>query len=150
MRAVESLRAHSRMKGPAVALLALAAFCAACGNSSTTAPSTTTSPTTETLNGSMAPKGQAIRTFTATQAGTVSVTLASAGPPSTIVLGVGVGLVSTTTGDICEFSRTVNTPAGTTPQITVSVDAGTYCAGAYDIGNVGTAGITVAITVTHP
>jgi hypothetical protein len=140
------------MKWPAVALLALAAFGAACGNSNstTTAPSTTSSPTTETLNGSMAPKGQAIRTFTATQAGTVSVTLASAGPPSTIVLGLGVGIESTTTGDICQFSRTVNTPAGTTPQITVSVDAGKYCAGTYDIGNVGTAGITVAITVTHP
>ena len=165
MFAIECSRSHTRMKWPAravraVALLSLSSlfslfsllslFSAACSNNdTTTTPSAPTSPATETLNGSMAPKGTAIRTFTATQSGTVSVTLASAGPPSTIVLGLGVGIRAATAGD-CNFSQTVNTSAGTAPQLTVSVDAGTYCAGVYDIGNVGPNGITVSITVTHP
>ena len=80
---------------------------------------------------------------------TVSVTLASAGPPSTIVLGLGLG-IRAASGSDCLFSRTVNTPAGASPQLAVSVDPGTYCAGAYDLGNVGASGITVTITVTHP
>jgi hypothetical protein len=132
-------------------LLACAALGAACGNNdttTTTAPSTPTSPVTETLQGSMAPNGTAIRTFTATQSGTVSVTLTSTTPASAIV-GLGVGIRGATGAD-CKFSQTVNTPAGTAPQLAVSVDTGTYCAGAYDIGNIGPSGITVVVTVTHP
>jgi hypothetical protein len=135
-----------------VGLLACAALGAACGNNNTTTttptPSTPTSPVTETLEGSMAPNGTAIRTFTATKSGTVSVTLASTTPASAIV-GLGVGIRGATGAD-CKFSQTVNTPAGTAPQLAVSVDAGTYCAGAYDIGNIGPSGITVVINVTHP
>ena len=151
MSAVESSRAYVRMKWPAVALLVLAALGAGCGNNdtATTAPTTPTSPATETLNGSMARNGTAIRTFAATQSGTVSVTLARADPPSGIVLDLGIGIRGATGFD-CKFSTTVNTPAGTAPQLTVAVDAGIYCAGAYDIGNIGPNGINVTIAVTHP
>ena len=146
------LRYSHEMAGPSRARVAFCSvFGAACNknDTTTTAPSAPTSPTTETLNGSMAQNGTAIRTFTATQAGTVSVTLASAGPPAAIVLGLGVG-IRAVTGTDCKFTQTVNTPAGTAPQLTVAVDAGTYCAGVYDIGNIGPNGITVSITVTHP
>jgi hypothetical protein len=151
MSAVESPRAHVRTPWSAVALLALGVLSAACGNNNTTptTPTAPTSPVTETLNGSMAKYGTAIRTFTASTSGTVSVTLTSAGPPSTIVLGLGLG-IRAATGLDCKFSTTVNTPAGAAAQLTAAVDAGTYCAGAYDIGNVGPNGITVTVTVTHP
>lgn len=140
------------MRWPTVALLVFAALGAACSNNDNTVTTPTTtvpSPATETLNGSMAKDGTAIRTFTAAKAGTVSVTLASAGPPSNIVLGLGIG-IRAATGIDCKFSQTINTGAGATPQLTATVDAGSYCAGAYDIGNIGTNGITVSITVTHP
>jgi hypothetical protein len=149
MRAAEPLRAHIRLTWPALALLAFAALSAACGsnNTTTTAPSTPTGTVTETLNGIMAPNGTAARTFPARQGGTVTVLLSSAQP--SVTLGLGVGIPGST-GVECRFTQTVNTPAGTTPQLSVSVDAGTYCAGAYDIGTVGQAGVTVTITVTHP
>ena len=148
---VAAARLRACMKQSAAALAAVALIGSACGNSTTspTSPAPATSPSTETLTGTMARNGTAIRTFTAAQAGTVSVTLASAGPPPTIVLGLGLGIRSSTGAD-CLFTRTVNTPAGSGPQLTAPVDAGQYCAGAYDLGTIGPAGITVSITVTHP
>ena len=151
MRAVDVSRAHARLTWPAVALLAFAAICAACSNNNN--PSTPTTPTTpagtvtETLNGIMAPNGTATRTFTARQAGTVTVQLARVDPSVTVGLGIGI---RGATGADCKFTQTVDTQAGTTAQLTASVDLGTYCAGAYDIGNVGQGGATVTVTVTHP
>ena len=139
------------MKWPLAGLLAFALLGAACSNDTSSMPAapTPTSPSTETLNGAMAQKGTATRTFTALQAGTVSVTFVRTDPASAIVLGLGIGIRSAT-GIDCQFSRTVNTPPSANPQLTVPVDAGTYCAGVYDIGNVGPNGITVSVTVTHP
>lgn len=151
MRAVDASRAHARLTWPAVALLACAAICVACSNDNN--PSTPTTPTTpagtvtETLNGVMAPNGTATRTFTARQAGTVTVQLARVDPSVTVGLGLGI---RGATGADCKFTQTVNTQAGTTAQLTASVDLGTYCAGTYDIGNVGQGGTTVTVTVTHP
>jgi hypothetical protein len=151
MRAVDVSRAHARLTWPAVALLAFAAICTACSNdnnpSTPTTPTTPTGTVTETLNGIMAPNGTATRTFTARQAGTVTVQLARVDPSATVGLGIGI---RGATGADCKFTQTVNTQAGTTAQLTASVDLGTYCAGAYDIGNVGQGGATVTVTVTHP
>jgi hypothetical protein len=149
MRVAQALRAHTRLTWPALALLAVAALCAGCGddNSTTTAPSTPAGTVTETLNGTMAPKGQAVRTFLARQAGTVTVLLSDAQPSMTLGLGVGV---RGSTGADCRFTQTVNTAPGTTPQLSVSVDPGAYCAGTYDLGTVGQSGVTVTVTVTHP
>jgi hypothetical protein len=151
MRAVDVSRARARLTWRAVALLAFAAICAACSNdnnpSTPTTPTTPTGTVTETLNGVMAPNGTATRTFTARQAGTVTVLLARVDPSVTVGLGIGI---RGATGADCKFTQTVNTQGGTTAQLTASVDLGTYCAGAYDIGNVGQGGATVTITVTHP
>jgi hypothetical protein len=151
MRAVDFPRVHTRLTWPAVALLAFAALSVACSNNNTTTtPTTPTTPAgtvTETLNGIMAPGGTATRTFTARQAGTVTVLLSKVDPSLTVGLGVGI---LAATGTDCKFSQTVNTQAGTTAQLTASVDIGTYCAGAYDLGTIGQNGATVTITVTHP
>jgi hypothetical protein len=153
MSAVEPSRpAARRLRSAALALLAFAALAAGCSN--TTTPSTTSTTTTapsgpgsETLKGLMAHGGEAIRTFTATQPGTVTVLLASVDPPLTLGLGVGI---TGGTGVPCSYTQTVNTAAGSTPQLSVAVDAGTYCAGAYDLGTVGPQGAIVTITVSHP
>jgi hypothetical protein len=154
MLATEFSRSHTRLKWPALVLLGIAFLLSlSCSNNTTpvaaVAPTRPTGTVTETLTGTMAPNGTATRTFTAATAGTVTVTFDSASPISTTVLGLGVGIHGTT-GNDCNFTQTVNTPPGTAPQITLSIDAGTYCAGLYDIGNVGPAGITVSLTVTHP
>jgi hypothetical protein len=140
------------MKWSLAGLLAFAVLGAACSNnndSTPTTPTTPTSPSTETLTGAMAQNGTAIRTFTATQSGTVSVTYDGTQPASAIVMGLGIG-IRATTGVDCQFTRTVNTAPSAAPQLTIAVDAGTYCAGVYDIGNVGSNGITVSVTITHP
>lgn len=150
MFAVETSRAFvARLRRTAVALVAFASLGAACSNnnSNPTAPSTPAGPGTETLTGLMAPGGTAARVFTASQAGTVTVLLASTDP--SITLGLGIGIQGATGVD-CKFTQTVNTPAGTTPQLSVAVDPGKYCAGAYDTGHVGPNGVFVTITVTHP
>ena len=150
MLAADPSRAHARPTCRVAALVALAALCAACSNDNTTTattPSTPAGTVTETLNGTMAPKGTAIRTFVARQAGTVTVLLSKTDPSMTLGLGVGIPAA---TGSDCKFSQTVNTQAGTAAQLSVGVDPGTYCAGAYDLGNVGSSGVVVTVTVTHP
>jgi len=39
---------------------------------------------------------------------------------------------------------------GGAAQLTASVEAGTYCAGAFDVGGVGRNGVLVTLSVAHP
>jgi hypothetical protein len=140
--------------GAVVAAVALALLNAACG-SSTASPAAPapTSPTTETLASTLGAQQSAFRTFTVSQAGTVSVTLVSDGPP-TIPFGLGLGIESgagspSTAG--CNLLTAVNTVPGDAAQITAPVDAGSYCAGIYDIGNIGSGGIvSFSVRIVHP
>ena len=130
-----------------VCALALAA--AACGGSDTT-PTAPTAPVptagTETFVGLMAPGGTAVRTFTASAAGTASITLSTTDPGG-IVLGFGIGIPGSNVG-ACDMTKTLQAQAGA--QITAPVEAGLYCAGTFDIGTVGKTGVVVGLTVTHP
>lgn len=149
MSSVESSCASARLSWPALLVLACATLGSACSsnNTPTTTPTPTTGPGTETLNGVMAPSGFAVRTFNANNAGTVSVLLSAVQPSVTVGLGIGI---HGATGSDCKFSQTVNATAGGTAQLSVSVDPGTYCAGAYDIGTLGQSGAVVTISITHP
>jgi hypothetical protein len=131
---------------------ALAVAAAACSSSDGSSSTTPTAPTptagTETFIGQMAPGGSAFRVFTASATGTVNVTLTTTDPASTLV-GLGIGIPGTNTGQ-CDLLKTVQTRQGSTAQITASVEAGAYCAGAFDVGAVGAQGVLVTITVAHP
>jgi hypothetical protein len=48
------------------------------------------------------------------------------------------------------LTKTVQAVPGSTPQLTVTVEAGDYCAGAFDVGTVGRNGVLVTISVAHP
>jgi hypothetical protein len=130
-------------------LAAVVLICAACSNNST--PTTPTTPTegpgTQTLSAVMAPQGTLVRTFTASATGTVTVTLTGTSPAT--VLGLGLGIPGNAIGG-CDMTTTVNTSGGSTPQISASVDAGTFCAGAFDLGTVGSSGVLVSMTIVHP
>jgi hypothetical protein len=133
-----------------VAAVATALLSAACGsNGSTASPAapTTTAPTTETFASVLTAKGAAFRTFTVSQAGTVSITLVSDGPP-TIPFGLGLGIRIGATG--CNLAAAVNTMPGDTAQITAPVDPGSYCAGIYDIGNIGSGEVNFSVRIVHP
>jgi hypothetical protein len=130
---------------------ALALAGAACSNSdSSTADTAPSAPTagTVTFSGTMAPGGTAIRQFDASASGTVSVTLTTTDPASTLV-GLGIGIPGANIG-ACDMTKTIQTRAGSTAQLTAAVDAGSFCAGAFDVGTVGSAGVVLTFTVAHP
>ena len=113
----------------------------------TTTPTTpTTSPVTETFASQLVVGGSSSRSFTAVKAGTATVTLVSAGPPSTVKVGFGIG-VPDVLGSGCLFTRSAETAAGTS--FSLPVDAGTYCVRVYDIGQL-TSSITFSITIVRP
>jgi hypothetical protein len=124
---------------------------AGCGgdNSATTTPSTP-APTagTESFTATLAPGGTAVHLFNASATGTVSVTLTTTSPASTL-LGLGIGIPGANIGG-CDLTKTVQALPGGAAQLTASVEAGTYCAGAFDVGGVGRNGVQVTISVAHP
>jgi hypothetical protein len=143
--------ARLRFSGQSVAI-ALAIVAAVSGGgcnllSDITSPSSPTTPAavTETSGGTVGVQGSSRSTFTTTQAGTVSVTLATMSP--NVSMGLGIGTPNGTTG--CTLTSSTSALAGSTPQLTVSEPAGSYCINVYDIGNL-TGVATFTVTVAHP
>jgi hypothetical protein len=134
--------------GKGFGILACAAILSAAGCGlleNSTSP--TTEPPTETFSGTLALQGSSLFSFTVTQAGIISVTLASLSPSSTAAVGLGVGTPSGTAG--CTLtSSTPSATAGSTAQITVTGTPGTYCVKVYDTGNL-TATASFTINITH-
>jgi hypothetical protein len=129
---------------------AIALTAAGCGSDNSTTTPSTPAPTagTDTFSATLAPGGTAIHNFTASTAGGVLVTLTATNPASTL-LGLGIGIPG---GDIggCDMTKTVQALPGNVAQLTALVDAGDYCAGAFDVGTVGGNGVLVTISVAHP
>jgi hypothetical protein len=123
---------------------------AGCGSDDTTTTPSSTAPTagTTTFTATLAPGGTAMSQFTASTTGTVSVTLSTTNPPST-PLGLGIGVPGVNIGG-CDLTKTVQAVPGATAQLTATVEGGSYCAGAFDIGAVGRNGVLVTISVAHP
>jgi hypothetical protein len=121
---------------------------AGCDDASTATAPTATSPVTETFSGQFIPGGTAARSFTAASAGTVSVTLTQIGPPSDIVVGLGVGIPQSN-GSGCYLTQTVQTGASSSPQITAQVEAGAYCVRLHDIGTLA-AQVAFTVTIVRP
>jgi len=126
------------------AVAAALAFAACGGSSTTTATSPTAPTTTDTFTGTLGAGGVDLHNFTVSQAGTITVTLASVAPQGTITVGLGLGQPS---GTACSLISTDETARmGSVEQGTVGV--GSYCVEIYDLGNV-QASDTYTITVNH-
>jgi hypothetical protein len=85
---------------------------------------------------------------TVSQTGQMDVTLTTAGPPSTIVMGLAVGMP----GDAkCAplAGASTSVPAGPTAQLSGTISPGTLCVQVYDLGYQ-TAPVSYTVTVTHP
>jgi len=76
------------------------------------------------------------------------VTLTAAGPPSTIVMGVGVGTPASGSCSLLN-GATEQTAAGTSPQVTGKVTPGVLCVEVYDVGNE-SAPVSYTVSVSHP
>lgn len=137
-------------------LVLIVLWCAACGDDSPTSPSTTTSTqtaaspaTTEEFDSTVPVGGSKFYSFTTTTYGTIQITLTGVSGslvPSTVMLGVGLGQPS---GTDCVTTTSVNTAAGTAPQVTGAFDAGVYCAKITDIGNL-YAPASFSATIAYP
>jgi hypothetical protein len=140
----------------AALILGLASTACNPGNSTssviTNPPPTTPAPavTTEIFSGTVDPAGRAIHPFTITlSGGQITVNLTAAGPPASIFMGLGVGLYSSADASCALLTNgSVVTPAGTTPQLAGTLNAGAYCVLVYDAGNQ-TAQVSYSVTVNH-
>jgi hypothetical protein len=63
-----------------------------------------------------------------------------------ITVGFGVG---TFADGVCSIGYAIQTSAGTTPQISGTVNPGSLCVGVFDVNTL-TANIDYSITVVHP
>ena len=107
---------------------------------------TPTPPDPSKFESQLVKGGFASRSFILTTAGTIEITLTSLVPSARVGLGVGVPDVD---GSACNLSRSVETTAGSSPQVTAAADAGSYCVKIFDIGQVEESA-AFAITVAHP
>jgi len=123
-----------RLKSLALVVVLLSAVVAAgCDEEApptTPAPNTTASVTWST---NLATGGASSRSFKTTRTGTVSITLQSLAASTTLRAGLGVG-IPLGDGSGCVLSRSVETVAGSTAQLELSVDPGNYCVQVYDLG----------------
>ena len=131
--------------------LTLAWIAAACSGSSTTPSTTTTtapsSPINDTFFSSVAPGGTTIHTFTA-NAGVITVTLQSSGPPDGIAISFGIG-IPTTGGRRCGLNTTLTAAPSPNASLSAAVDAGSYCVEVYDPGRL-TAQTSFVLMITRP
>jgi hypothetical protein len=104
-------------------------------------------PRTETFASTLPTMGFASRTITATQTGTVTVTLESLGGG---IDAVGLGIGVRRFDGSCAFTRSQVASPASSPQISMVVPAGVdYCVQIYDLGTL-TAPISFAIALAIP
>lgn len=133
---------------PAAVVLASSLALAACDEKTPTTPTETPTTTTITFASNLAVGGASTRSFAVTRTGVVSVTLTNAGNSTTLRVGLGVG-IPLGDGSGCVLSRSVETVAGTTAQLELTVDTGTYCVQIYDPGTL-TAVVPFSISLVYP
>jgi hypothetical protein len=131
--------------------LALASLAAACGNNLATTSPSTTGPTTELFSGSLSVRGSSFYSFDATQAGTVSLMLASVTPgggrsTSPVILGLAFGIPL---GTGCTHDQALETAAALTSQISTGTTSGVHCVDVYDVGNLA-APVNFTVRIVHP
>jgi hypothetical protein len=90
-------------------------------------------------------KGAVSRSFVASQAGSVTVTLQSAAVP----IGIAVGVPAVASGGNCRAATSVTAAASEVPQLTIGVEAGTYCLLAFDAGGI-VDQIAFTVKLVHP
>jgi len=128
-----------------IAFACLVAMTGACGDGNTTPTSpTTTTAMNESWSSVLAPGGTSSRSFTVNAAGTITVTMTSAGA----TVGLGVGLPRTT-GGVYRLGVSVSPGGSASPQIATSADAGQYCVQVFDLGTL-TDPISFALKIDHP
>jgi hypothetical protein len=133
----------------AVAVALLAVGCSSGDTPSSSLPMAPSSPlVTENFSGTVQVGSSDSHPFTVISDGfQITIDLTTAGPPSTITMGFGVG--SMASGSCQPLSGgSTSASAGPTPQLSGNIAAGSYCLAVFDIGNQ-SAPITYTVVVNH-
>jgi len=130
----------------ALALMALCCGCSSIKDLFSSSTPTSAGSSTQSFTGTVSVGGSSFFTFTVAQAGKVDVTLTSLGGSSPVGLGVGTPN-GTTSCQVTTSSQ--STTAGSSPQVSVTETAGTYCVSVFDAGALA-ASTTFAVSVAHP
>jgi hypothetical protein len=133
----------ARARAQSLALLVMCSM--ACSESTSTPTSATTAPGF-TFSSTFTSNGSAARSFTTGDHGTIAATLTSVTPA--VVLSVGVGIPRADGGG-CSVTTEVTTASGTTPQLSVTAEPGTYCVKVSDKGQLQETA-AFSVTVTYP
>jgi len=135
-------------------LVVSAVIAAGCSTStadsaSSSLPTAPSSPlVTENFSGTVQVGLSDAHPFTVTSSGfQITLDLTSAGPPSTISMGFGVGAWDGTTCSLLSGGF-ATVQAGPTPQLSGNITSGQYCAMVFDVGNQA-APITYTAVVLH-
>jgi hypothetical protein len=127
--------------------VALAVSAVACGSGTTTAPTPTTPVTvTDTFAGTLTSNGAASYAFTTAASGTVTATLATLSPDTTLVVGMALG---TWNGNACQIVLSKDSATQFSFIVGQASQANTYCVRIYDVGNV-IDPATYELQVNHP
>lgn len=119
----------------------------ACGSSTTTAPTPATAVTvTDTFAGTLTSNGAASYAFTTAASGTVTATLATLAPNTTLVVGMALG---TWNGNACQIVLSKDSATQFSFIVGQASAANTYCVRIFDVGNV-TDPATYELQVNHP
>lgn len=124
----------------------------ACDNSGTSSSAVTT-PTTpltsQTFTGTVDVNGSSSNTtFVVAVSGEVDITVTALGPPANIIMGLAVGIPSTTDGSCAAPLSAGQNVQASTSALVGTLQAGTYCVKLYDVGYQ-TAQISYTVTVAH-
>ena len=141
------------MRRSLLVLLALVIPSLACDNSSSSGVTTPTVPlTSQTFTGTVDVGGSSSNTtFIVATSGEVDITLTAIGPPPNIIMGMAIGIPSTTDSSCtAPASAGQQVQASTTPLVG-TLQAGSYCVKLYDIGFMSAGSqVSYTITVAHP
>mgnify|MGYP003344431404 FL=1 len=135
------------MKRSLIAAIIIAAVSAACERDPFTAPTdTATAIDVNAFASQVVPGGSASREFTLTTSGKVGVTLKTT-TPAGAVLGLGMGIPRS--NGTCALADAVQTTAGSSAQLSMSVDTGTFCVKVYDTGTL-SAPVAFTLGISRP
>jgi hypothetical protein len=130
-----------------LAAVALAGLLASCGGGSTpTTPSATPTTVTDVFSGTLAAGGSTFFPFTVTTQGTITATLTTLSPQTSITMGFGIGQPSS--GSCALISGAYTESEKVAQALSGTIAAGSYCVVLYDIGNIQGSDDFV-ITVVH-
>lgn len=125
--------------------LSIALFSGGC-NDPVTPTSPITSPVIDTFASQLSPMGTATRGLTIRETGKVTLTLTSVTPPA--IVGVGIG-IPRADGSGCNLAQSVETTAGSSPQIEATAEGGAYCVKLYDPGRL-PGPVSFSLTIQRP